>query len=468
MRGGRIKPGIGVAVAAAIAVLLLLFRSREAAQTSFDGQPVEQWFYKYCWSAFLREEAGERQVAWEALREMGKDAVPFLVREAFRREPPGVVAKAFEEIRKRLDLREPERPPVVFRRIHAVSAVGGIRPPAKLLLPLVKKALERRTGEEYFTALRLLGCVGDGAEAAARLLGEALRDPNPQTRHCAAEALAHLGADARVALPAMLEALEESLPQPNPHLLVALRNCGAAAKAALPALERLLSTSPAAPPPTGSTLVLSSGMEMPGEANVALSVALTLVALQPDHGPAWAAITNALLTATNPVQQLHVLRHLDSIDAQAQRLAPYLSHLARSAHPEVSWQALRHLQRLAPEKAAPLLLWNLNQGGNHLHRCWAAGVLLNHQAYQAQARSFLLSCLADRRREQWRPIAALELARASPNDAAVRLALEHVANDQSDPARQAAKLALSRLRLQPAKAEAHPPSSWSGSPAGDP
>lgn len=205
----------------------------------YEGRDVQGWLL--FWERESRlggtPDAKLEAKVMAAFRAMGTNAIPALVEAA--------LSNPTESPRRKLAIWLDQRIPMVFRLIPdrvlfwifaddvqgaAQSALAELRPPASLLFPLVT---HRLVGPEHEAAMRLLTCVGDDREAAARLLVPFVSGaPGPT-----AQSLRQLGPAAAVALPQLIGSLSDTDRRVRYSIISCLEVIGRGASNALPALR---------------------------------------------------------------------------------------------------------------------------------------------------------------------------------------------------------------------------------------
>jgi HEAT repeat protein len=170
---------------------------------------------------------------------------------------PTIRGVRLTEWRKQLDA------PTPWRRERAIAAIGILGPKAEAAIPdlvrlmnsshydaSVSQALARmgpagvpplaefardKKGQPRLHAIIALGSMGPVAKQAVPILRDVLDDPDPFTRHYAAEALGRIGAD--VAIPDLVRLLQDSEEHVRSKSIGALGSLG---QKALPALTAAL------------------------------------------------------------------------------------------------------------------------------------------------------------------------------------------------------------------------------------
>src|SRR6185295_8404219 len=219
-------------------------RSLFSNEPKYHGQKMSVWFKQYYrtgqWSR--RSDDIQHEQAARAIRAMGTNAIPFLVAECFStsREFP-LQTNLFTFL---ATLPKPFRfPPFVSAmsvREEAAEAIGEIKPPANLLLPLVTNHLSDPDKYQRWMAVYLLGRIGEGGEAAVPFLREKLRSADAQELNLAALSLDRLGPAAASAVNELTEFVRTNNWHAITFAYCALARIGPAASNAIPVLREKL------------------------------------------------------------------------------------------------------------------------------------------------------------------------------------------------------------------------------------
>jgi HEAT repeat protein len=216
---------------------------RMANQPRYQGKTLDYWFLEYC-SANNRmgNDWSRNQMADKALREIGTNAVPYLLKIALLK-PESKAKTAFISIINGIHF-VPHQPLVSsdVEREEAESILREIKVLANQLLPLLDKLLKSKTDLDRRQALYFLGSTGDGAELVLPYLESALRSSNYFERVLASQSLSQIGPPAGPAAPALIELLGE--PMGTNHLplraAIALGKIGGSMAApAIPVVKEL-------------------------------------------------------------------------------------------------------------------------------------------------------------------------------------------------------------------------------------
>lgn len=170
----------------------------------YEGRSLMEWA-----PGVTAADDATREASLRALRTLGTNAVPALIRIVQERE------SALSPVWRQVETRLPAR----ARRWFGLTLRAD-------------QALQRRA-----TAIRALGALGPAAAAAADTLGRALRDPSAEIYIPAASALGAMG---RPAAKPLATALLDAPDTVKPLILTALAGLGPEAAEALPAVMRVL------------------------------------------------------------------------------------------------------------------------------------------------------------------------------------------------------------------------------------
>lgn len=462
--------GLGLAVL--VGWVALRFQDRGEAQ--YQGKSVRSWFrqvYRAETFSFGPSGSAKGYEARIAFLEMGTNAVPFLVREAFTFRPDTFLRTNLYELFREVPEwagRGAFTPNSEINQ-HSTRLLRAMRPPADVLLPLLRPHLDGTNRFEVPQALILLGMVGPGAESVVpQLLQVATNTAMPANQGFAWQSILQLGARASNALPAVLDKLH-SLPgsASRSGWLSWISELGQAALPAVPLLEHWLS--------------LTNIQERDG-----IQTALTLVHLDPNHREAWRVLNQAADLSSNKRTLDGPRETLCDVVVRGgrqpnPRLAALIEPLARfevaAWNPRgASFRAVQALERAAPDRAKILYESLLNQPQSaSIH---AATSMLRVDRNHEEATRALIAAIPAGPNANGMPIWAL--GDASSSNRIAMAALEDVLAGRKGPtdyntfqaptetakkraierARQEAEVALARIRYREARA-AH------GLPEGD-
>ena len=266
-------------IGAAIFVFMVLWVRRNSSEPSYKGRPINYLFREYCLA--WPNASGAPEPITDAIRTMGSDAVPYLIRELLSTNQDSGIRKKYLRLAEILPLTLQRGLPCSIsadrRRDKASDALFYIKPSAYVLLPLLTNALKSPDVMQRRRVLFVLGGAGDGAQSTVPHLVAALKDPDTIARSIAAQSLKLLGAEAAPAVPELIEALND--PPIRWNAVAALGNAGSNGKSALPALNRLLD---------------------PGSNRDRLNIAAAIYKLDPTQSSAFAIIIDSLKQKNDP------------------------------------------------------------------------------------------------------------------------------------------------------------------------
>jgi hypothetical protein len=227
-----------VAIAGAIAWQIL--RTREP---SYQGRSLGSWLTAYYpvtqkTSATERaRKAEEMRKAHEAVRQIGTDALPTLLRMLQVRDSAlkvkfmnlaqrqhliriryvpaeflnNAAASGFPVLGQRAKNAVPALIELANRnispasRLGAISALGSIGPPAKEAVPLLLPSATNTDIWVRYRTIVALGSIRSEPERVVPVLMNALHDPNENVQNAAVQQLGWFGPDAKLAVPTLVE-----------------------------------------------------------------------------------------------------------------------------------------------------------------------------------------------------------------------------------------------------------------------
>lgn len=227
------KATTGVCLGILFLTGLIALGSHFTRPPEYDGRSLEAWLI-----ALASLDYRERQEADRALRTLGPEAVPTLIRALTMRETTLVLAWRF--VRERLPPPPSPRLPEARIRVQAARLLGSLGPAALPSVPALIDQLndpESEVARAAAAALRRIGPL-----AVPRLI-EALSHRDPGIRRAAVGLLSSrpdFGDDVIQSLPAVIRMLEDSDPRARAAAAEALEKLPARQTAAIEALERSL------------------------------------------------------------------------------------------------------------------------------------------------------------------------------------------------------------------------------------
>jgi len=178
--------------------------------------------------------------AEEAIRRIGTNGIPTLLRMLRANDPPRWVLKAMQTIQRRGWLRinyryampQHEEAEYAFRVLgtNAASAVPE----------LIKIYQENRSPSSQRCAAMALSNIGRPAQAAVPVLIKQFNHADPEVRFHAVSAVMHIGGEPNVVVPALTGALKDSNVNVRWDALIGLSGFGSPARAAVPEIMKML------------------------------------------------------------------------------------------------------------------------------------------------------------------------------------------------------------------------------------
>ena len=424
------------------AVLLLAavggwFFFRQPALPEYSGKPVSYWLKEYCrsgqrmaWDASRHEETGA------ALRQMGTNAVPYLLEEAFDTGPSSGGRKDLCRLLNCLP-RSLGLPTFVDPEImssEGAEALKEIKPPASQLLPLLEQHLKSTDHMERRTAVYLLGCTGDGAEQAVPWLCAVLKCPDVYERVLAAQSLGWIGSDARDAVPALIEMMQAptNASQPPMHparsAALALGEIGSAAAPALPLVQALF--------------------EQERDWSLRCALAVALCRIDGGQTNAFACLTNGLATHQPANDRWIAAWELGNIGPNAKAAVPLLLAALDGTNDMLFSQVPGALKKMGvpAETFLPRMKQQL-RSANETSRVNAAARVSELDPADHEALQILMDQI--QRQALFRNFAIEALAQAGPPAAEAIPVLRDAAQHGSKQEREAARRALRRIEAKP-------------------
>lgn len=394
----------------------------------YAGESYSYWFTQFYTSGHNgRNDPADREEALFALRKMGTNVYPLLLKEYFSTKKGTKFGEISYELTRLVLGNKRDFPPYIKpEKIHdeAAYAFRKIGPSTQTLLPLLSKELGPETNK-YLGALFLLGCVGENREQAVPLLTKALKHPDAWTRSMALQSLTWLEESADAALPELL-ALFEGAKVPDPSVIVLLGNIGSSAKDAASKMEKLCA----------------------GTNGLQFRAAVALYQIDPANKTALGVLTN--LAAAGPREFDDIAWDMASALGDARKIPIQFIHpLTNSSRDATLTWTIMALQKNSPQAAADVLM-DLLKTEKQNTQLWAAGWLLRIDRNHLPARAFILNHLENQKRETiWDEFAIQQLGEASSDAKEIISLLNLIAKENSDEKLQrAARKALKRIKIR--------------------
>lgn len=182
----------------------------------YEGRTVDWWFEECCQSGqsdqFAHYDEMRHEDAVDALRHLGTNAVPFLLKQSFNTNLDSPVRSNYIRFILSLPRSWHVRAPISAqaRLWEGPEALQEIKPPANMVFPFLESQYQITNSSQNMLrgqAIFLMGCLGDGAEMAVPDLVAALQDTNPWMPQLAMQSLGWLGPKAANAVPALVDYL---------------------------------------------------------------------------------------------------------------------------------------------------------------------------------------------------------------------------------------------------------------------
>lgn len=413
------KLWIIAAVLIGLIAAALLFQKAEP-EPSYAGKPFSFWFEQFYApntnGFYNRYNFADREEALYALRKMGADVYPLLVKE-YLVSDRRIKFRGYCSTLKQWIFQYRKNPAPYISpgqiRFEAGEAIRILGPSAQTLLPLLHKAL-RPGSEDYSRAIYLLGSVSEGREQVVPILASALKQPG-RARQQALQSLTWMGESADAVLPELLQRFQKV--SRIPRLILLVGNAGPNAKAAVTELQKLC-----APGNGLETYAAAALYQIEPENKTALNLLTNWIALQPEQ-----------------------LRNLAWSVGNARRIPiQFILPLATNSDEQVRAQAIKALEKKSPQ-AAVNALENLLRIEPESEKLQTARWLLRIDRNNLDAQKYLLS----RRYSSNRKWVLESLSEASPESKEVISALEFDATQNIDEeSRNEAKQALKRIKIR--------------------
>jgi len=403
-----------------IAVAVLLFGVLRDRGPEYRGRRLSQWFKQYYRTGQESRQPDElrREQAARALRAIGTNAIPFLVEECFtinRESPLQTNVLSFLAALPR-PFRFPPFVPAMSVREEAANAVGEIKPPARLLVPLVTNRLNDPDKFQRWMGVYLLGRIGEGGEAAVPFLREKLRSADAQELALATLSLDRLGSAAGSAVTDLVEFVRTNSFQPTYYACRALARIGPAASNAIPVLKAKLA-------------VETNAMRQ-------VSIAVALVCIDSHQAEAMGVLETQLADTNTPGKAIYAL---SDIGTNAKPALPLLLTALNNPEPVVWRQALSVIVSLGETNLAISRALEKLAQDDRAVRHHAMTFLLRAQPTNAAAMSNLVVELNEL---VWNSSTIKEATRLGALAQPVIPRLREIAGSKTNPFRDEARKAL--------------------------
>jgi hypothetical protein len=176
----------------------------------------------------------------EAIRHIGTNAIPTLLKMIRAKDRPPVVRKCLDTAR-RFGLPVTKSRPAMARHEEAEYAFQMLGTNAVSAVPELIRIYEQNISESsQRCAARALGHMGRGAEAALPTLIQRFTHPDGNVRFYAVSAVMSIGGEPGVVVPALTSALNDPNVNVRWNALVGLSSFGGSARPAVPEVLKML------------------------------------------------------------------------------------------------------------------------------------------------------------------------------------------------------------------------------------
>jgi HEAT repeat protein len=309
----------------------------------YQGKSLSDWFVQFYTPRRYGDETDEnddarRSEAAGALRAIGTNAVPFLLKECFSNEQDSSIRSNILTSLSHLPAPFHFSPFVPAEDIRgaAAEALLEIRPPAELILSSATNALARTNLLDRQIGIFLLGTIGHGGQAAIPWLSQALRSPDAREVAVGLLSIEHLGQTAKGALPEMINVLTNGTfaAWVRYPAVSALASLGSNAVPAIPVLKQLF----------------------PAQTNHFLrtNIAVALCRIDRNESDALVAVTEEMTRTNTPQTRKQAADFLGSVGPNAKNAAPLLIAMLEDDNIDVACAAAAALKKVGVEKSAVL------------------------------------------------------------------------------------------------------------------
>jgi HEAT repeats len=234
--------GIVTGLLLAGVVGFLLWRPREAREPVFEGRPLTSWLDHHVAASDARPPYNSPgwKKADEALRVIGTNGIPTLLKMIQAKDPPPIVVKMLAMARRHGLLRRNYRyaEPRQREAEYAFRMLGTNAANAVPELIGIYKANVSPSSQMY--AALSLGNIGRAAQAALPALIENFAHTNRDVRFYAVSAVMQIGGQPDVVIPALRSALKDSNVNVRWNALSSLMRFGGRARPAVPEILKML------------------------------------------------------------------------------------------------------------------------------------------------------------------------------------------------------------------------------------
>jgi len=238
------RPWLGLAALLAVVMLgVMALWFGPGAEPLYKGQPLHFWLQGYSPTARLHSNdpgpGPTRGEADDAMRAVGTNAIPDLLRMLVYRQPP--LIPPLWAIGRRLHIVKGQPAAPYDRNLEAQTAFWKLGDTAAGAVPdLIRMYDAHPDPSSRASILFVFRWIGPKAKEAIPVLLRAMTNASEDVRLNAAGALGKIHADAARAVPALIIGLSDPSTMVRQNAILGLRQFGAEARPAVPALLQLL------------------------------------------------------------------------------------------------------------------------------------------------------------------------------------------------------------------------------------
>ncbi len=200
----------GAFILAGIGLVAAIFLSKlRPEQLVYQGKSLKAWAEEFAYAP----DQQRREAAGAALKAMGSQAVPGLVRlletrDSFLRVKAFSLAARLPARLRRYMVAHIRIPDATIVRSAAARALGSLGPEAKAAVPQLAQAIKQSERQLRWDAAGALGHLG---QEAVPVLLPLVADKDYDLRHAAVFALGQIGPNAERAIPVLIERLTDEV-----------------------------------------------------------------------------------------------------------------------------------------------------------------------------------------------------------------------------------------------------------------
>jgi HEAT repeat protein len=364
----------------------------------YEGRLVSYWFREFCYAnTDQRYHDDYEPEAEEALRKIGTNALPYLLKQAFDTNEDSSLRTNLNEMFK--EFPETWHMPRFVRRQDfrnkAPGAIAIVNPPASVILPLMLNELAQTGTPNHSAAIGILFGVTNSVEILVPYFIKALHDSNLNDKILALYALGKIGPRAAAAVPDLIELLQKEGDMNTIRLIVpgVLADIGSNSATATPILKEMF--------------------EKETKWAWRCALAVDLCKIDSQQAEAFDFLMKSL-TNFNDVRQIRLTAfYLPRIGPDAKRAIPTLLNALDTTNLDAWSMVLKSLRALgvSNEVVMPRVREKLTVSDEKLRLAAAEEVLIVDKA-NAQAQAVLVALIKDHSALETTAIAAL--GRAGP------------------------------------------------------